>query len=366
MLADYFHIPPAERDAFLSFARGRTDDDQGPRTKDQRIREFRPSSFVSDRPSNHNPQPAPSPPTAHPNNLPVQLTSFVGRAVELPRIRDLMLTSEVRLLTLTGPPGTGKTRLALQVAAELLEEFTDGVFFVNLAPITDPSLAISEIAQTLGVGESRGKSLLEGVRAYLGDRRVLLVLDNFEQVVEAALMVGELLRAAPGLKVMVTSRVPLHIRGEKEFSVPPLHVPDLQHLPSLERLGWYEAVRLFTERATDVSADFELTTDNASAVAHICAQPGRAASCYRAGSHSRKGPLSASHSEQIGEQAGAAHRRGQGPARLASRRCARPSSGVTTFSPTRRRSSSAAWRFSRAGVCSRQSRRCATPGAICR
>jgi predicted ATPase len=183
-----------------------------------------------------------------------------------------MLTSEVRLLTLTGPPGTGKTRLALQAAAQLLRDrdFEDGVFFVNLAPITDPTLVISEIAQTLGVGESAGKSMLEGLEAYLKARQLLLVLDNFEQVAEAAPVVAELLMTAPGVKLLVSSRVPLHVRGEKEVAVSPLHLPDLQHLPPAASLSRYEAVRLFTERATDVNADFELSEDSAYAVAHVC------------------------------------------------------------------------------------------------
>jgi predicted ATPase/transcriptional regulator with XRE-family HTH domain len=276
VLADFFHIPTAEREAFLHFARGHQDERQ--KTKDEGMVNLDPSpSGVGHLPI-HNLHIETRTVTGrqakveHPNNLPIQLTSFVGRAIELPRIRDLMLTAEVRLLTLTGPPGTGKTRLALHVAAELLREFEDGVFFINLAPITDPDVVISEIAQTLGVSETWSKSLLEGVKTYLGDKRIVLVLDNFEQVVEAAPVVGELLTRAPGVKVMVSSRVPLHIRGEKEFVVPPLHLPDLQYLPPLERLGRYEAIQLFLERATDVGTDFELMEDNASAVAHICAR----------------------------------------------------------------------------------------------
>jgi predicted ATPase/transcriptional regulator with XRE-family HTH domain len=264
-LAECLNIPAGQQDEFVRFARESAGafDTTG-------LGGISASAAVSASVPSPNGYPTPAPTEGNPTNLPMQLTSFVGRTAEVPRVRDLMLTSEVRLLTLTGPPGTGKTRLALQVAAHLLNDLRDGVFFVNLAPITDPDLVISQIAQTLGVGESTGKSMLDGVKAYLGGKQVLMVLDNFEQVVEAAPVVGELLMTAPNLKVMATSRVPLHIRGEREFAVSPLQLPDLQHLPPLERLGWYEAVRLFVERATDVNADFELTEDNASAIAHIC------------------------------------------------------------------------------------------------
>jgi predicted ATPase/transcriptional regulator with XRE-family HTH domain len=252
LLAGYFDIPDGERAAFLQFARGLAGEWDHP-------------------PAAAGPQTGPGT-LSHPNNLPVQLTSFVGRDIELPRIRDLMLTADVRLLTLTGPPGTGKTRLALQAAAELLPYFDDGVFFVNLAPISDASLVISEIAQNLGVSSSGARSLFEAVEGYLRDRRLLLVLDNFEQVAVAAPPVAELLMRAPRVKVLATSRVPLHVRGEKEFAVPPLQLPDTEHLPPLDQLGRYEAVRLFVQRAADVNAGFEMTGDNASTVAQICAR----------------------------------------------------------------------------------------------
>ena len=151
------------------------------------------------------------------------------------------------------------------------------MFFINLAHIEDPSLVILEIVQTLDLRartslRTMGLSPLEAVKEFLKDKRLLLILDNFEHVVEAAPVAGELLSAAPGVKVMVTSRVPLHIRGEKEFTVPPLQLPDIEHLPPLDRLGRYEAVRLFLERAVDVNDSFELTGDNATAVAQICTQ----------------------------------------------------------------------------------------------
>jgi predicted ATPase/class 3 adenylate cyclase len=204
------------------------------------------------------------------HNLPLQPTPLIGREKEVHEVTERLRRSEVRLLTLTGPGGTGKTRLALQAAAELVEEFEDGVFFVNLAPLTDPELVPSSIAQVLGVRETGGRSLPERLHEHLRERRMLLVLDNFEQVVEAAPVVTALLAAAPRLKVLVTSRTALHLRGEKGYVVPPLSLPDPKQLPPLERLGQYEAVRLFIERALDVRGDFAVTDENAPAVAEIC------------------------------------------------------------------------------------------------
>ena len=219
--------------------------------------------------------PAGSPPLrtleSRPNNLPMQPTLLVGREREVGEVRGRILAPEVRLLTLTGPGGTGKTRLALQAAADLLEEFEDGVFFVALATISDPTLVVPTVAQALGVRESGDRPLTEGVRDYLKDKRLLLVLDNFEQVLEAAPMSGELL-SAPQVKVLATSRIPLGVYGEHEYTVPPLSVPDTKRLPGLEALSHYEAVRLFIERATAAKADFAVTSENAPAVAEICAR----------------------------------------------------------------------------------------------
>jgi predicted ATPase len=207
---------------------------------------------------------------SRPNNLPLQPTPFIGREKELATIADLLCNEDVRLVTLFGPGGSGKTRLSLQVAAEMIDRFKDGVFFVSLAPISDPALVPSEIAQTLGISEARERSLLESLKDYVRDKHLLLVLDNFEQVVVAGLLVSQLLQAAPGLKMLVTSRAILHLRGEKDFPVPPLQMPDPRHLPSLEQLSQYEAVRLFIERARDARPDFEVTNENAPAVAEIC------------------------------------------------------------------------------------------------
>lgn len=205
-----------------------------------------------------------------PTNLPLQLTPFIGRDREVAAVRERLLQPEVRLLTLTGPGGTGKTRLALQVAADLLDAFRDGVWFVNLAPISDPALVTPTIASTLDVTEVAGQVLLETLKAFLRNKQLLLVLDNFEQVLPAAPVVTDLVVTAPGLTVLVTSRTLLGLYGEHNVAVPPLKVPDRTHLPPLERLGQYEAVRLFTERAQAAKAGFTITNENAPAVAEIC------------------------------------------------------------------------------------------------
>jgi predicted ATPase len=205
-----------------------------------------------------------------PHNLPAQLTPLVGREQELATLRRKLQRAENRLVTLTGPGGTGKTRLALQAAADLLEEFADGAFFVDLAPLRDPALVISSIAQVLGVRESGGMPLIESVKGYLREKQLLLVLDNFEQVLAAATVVTELLEAAPRLKALATSRALLRLRGEQEYPVPPLPVPDPKHLPPLAALSQYAAVELFIQRAVSARPDFAVTNENAPAVAEIC------------------------------------------------------------------------------------------------
>jgi predicted ATPase/class 3 adenylate cyclase len=209
-----------------------------------------------------------------PNNLPRQTTAFIGREKEVGNVCVMLRRADVALITLTGPGGTGKTRLSMQVGAELLDEFPDGVWFVELAALTDHNLVISTIAQTLGVTEAAGRPLIENLKDYLREKQTLLIMDNFEQVVGAAKQVGELLATCPALKMIATSRIPLRIRAEKEYAVPPLGLPPARagHAPPLrlELLTQYEAVRLFIERATDVKADFEVTNENAPAVAEIC------------------------------------------------------------------------------------------------
>ncbi len=202
------------------------------------------------------------------NNLPLQLTSFIGREREIAEVSRLLST--FRLLTLTGAGGSGKTRLALQTVSQLLGEYPDGVLFVNLAPITDHNLVVTKIAQTLGVKEAAGQPLIDTVKAYLEGKEILLLLDNFEQVLGAAMVVMDLLLAAPFLKVIVTSREPLHLQGEQQFLVPPLSLPDPSHTVDSIALSRYEAVMLFVQRAQAAKADFELTYDSAPLVAEIC------------------------------------------------------------------------------------------------
>lgn len=207
---------------------------------------------------------------SHPNNLPSQLTSLIGRKVELAEIESLMRQSHLRLLTLTGSGGTGKTRLALQVAADLLQDFADGVFFVALAPISDPDLGVSAIAQTLGVKEASDMPLVGGLKRYLRDKEMLLLLDNFEQILAAAPLVTELLAACHQLKVLVTSRAVLHLHGEYEFSVQPLALPDPASSQSAEALLQYASIALFIQRARAVKPDFEIKNGTAQIVADIC------------------------------------------------------------------------------------------------
>ncbi len=205
---------------------------------------------------------------SYPTNLPVQLTSFIGRERESAEVKRLLETT--RLLTLTGPPGTGKSRLGLQVAAELLNQVEDGAYFVELAPISDPGLLASTIAQVFGVRETAGQTLLQTLKNYLREKHLLLLLDNFEQIIDAAPLVGELLSASPSLKVLVTSREPLRVYGEQEYAVPPLTLPDPECIESLPDLSKCEAVELFIQRARAVKPDFALTEEDAPAVIEIC------------------------------------------------------------------------------------------------
>ncbi len=206
------------------------------------------------------------------NNLPSQPTALIGREQEAATVQHLLQREEVRLLTLTGPGGSGKTRLGLQVAAELSDGFADGVYFVNLAPLSDPEFVVPTIAQALALKATGSQPFLDLLKASLREKQLLLLLDNFEQVVSAAIQVAELLDSCPELKVVVTSRMALHLRGEQEFTVSPLAVPDPHHLPDLVTLSQYEAVALFILRAQSLKPDFHMNHANAPTIAEICAR----------------------------------------------------------------------------------------------
>jgi predicted ATPase/serine/threonine protein kinase len=218
-------------------------------------------------------QPFPERGEGHASNLPVQRTAFIGREIEVAAAKGLLLRKDVRLVTVTGPGGIGKTRLALQVAGECSDRFPGGVYLVPLGAVSGAELIPSVIAQTLGVREAAGQPLVETLKEHLRNSArgaSLLVLDNFEHLITAAPFVSELLAAIPELKVLATSRAALHVYGEHEFPVPPLAFPDPHALPPLEALAHYPAVALLIQRARAVKPDFVLTAENAAAVAEIC------------------------------------------------------------------------------------------------
>ena len=204
-----------------------------------------------------------------PNNLPTQLTSFVGREADV--IEATRLLGSTRLLTLTGPGGIGKTRLSLQVAADAVQMFPDGVYFVPLSAVTDPDLIPSVIAQSIGLSVSGNRRPIDVLLEHLRGKRLLLVLDNFEQLMPAgAPVVSGILRDSADVKAIVSSRAVLHVYGEQELPVQPLRVPDVKALPSLAALSQYEGVKLFIERAVASKHDFAVTNENAPAIAGIC------------------------------------------------------------------------------------------------
>jgi predicted ATPase/DNA-binding XRE family transcriptional regulator len=203
-------------------------------------------------------------------SFPVQPTTFIGRQREVKEIKILLAREEVRLLTLTGPGGVGKSRLALRIAEEVAPHFSDGAVFVSLASLADPGLVPATIAGALGVMERGEQSILDAVLECLRPKRVLMVLDNFEHLLDGAPVILELLAASRDLTVLVTSQAVLRLSGEHDYPVPPLPVPDPKHLPDLETLSQYEGVTLFSERARAVMPTFALTSENASAVVEIC------------------------------------------------------------------------------------------------
>jgi len=248
-LVDYLEIPPEERADFIRLARAPV------------------NTLETLRPADDSPLPL-QPPAS--SNLPAPVTALIGRTMEVASIGALLRRPDVRLLTLTGPGGVGKTRLAVQIARDLADDFPEGIAFVALAPTDDPEWVVTAIAQALRVRPGKGQVLIESIKSMLHSKRLLLLLDNFEHVLAAAPLIGDLLNSAPQFKVLVTSRAVLHLYGEHEFVVPPLAVPDLKHLPPSAELLRYDAVRIFLERAQAVSADFALTYANARAVAEIC------------------------------------------------------------------------------------------------
>ncbi|HXF60906.1 MAG TPA: tetratricopeptide repeat protein, partial [Caldilineaceae bacterium] len=239
LLAHHLAIGEAERPLFVAMARG---------------------------------QAAPDPVAPGPSHLPAPLTSFVGRSSEVSALVAALTSEDVRLLTLVGAPGVGKTRLAVRAAGELRPYFPDGVWFVPLATLEDPRLATLTIAHTLGVADNRPASLLDQLTHLLRDRRLLLVLDNFEQLLDAAADLVHLLTACAGLKIMVTSRTPLDVYGEHRFIVSPLPTPPPAEWPSPQRVAAYPAVQLFLARVRAHDADFQLDEENCALIAEVCAR----------------------------------------------------------------------------------------------
>ncbi len=205
------------------------------------------------------------------HNLPAESTPLIGREKELKKTTELLQCEDIHLVTLTGPGGTGKTGLALKTARNLTEHFKDGVFFVDLSPYREPESVLASIANTIGLRETGSRPIIDELKSKLQKKKFLLLLDNFEQVMNTASKIGELILSCPLLKLLITSREALHLRGEHIFPVPPLRLPKNNFKEqSAEQLAQFEAVQLFIDRAVAVKPDFEVTNENASDVAEIC------------------------------------------------------------------------------------------------
>jgi predicted ATPase/transcriptional regulator with XRE-family HTH domain len=248
-LADCLKVAADERAALITLARA--------------------EPYLNPAPAQASGRPLPAP-HRPPSNLPAPLTRLIGRKQDLAAARNALMRGETRLLTLVGPPGIGKTRLSTEVARDMHDAFVDGAYFVALAPLGEPALVLATIAQMLGVKETAGQPLLDQLKVALQAKRLLIVLDNFEHLLDAAPPLVELLEACPGLKALVTSRAALHVRGERLYTVPPLLLPDLTQLSATVLLARNPAVALFVERAQALLPEFRLTEQNAAAVAAIC------------------------------------------------------------------------------------------------
>ncbi len=246
LLAQQLGVSEAERPDFVRFARSRDNNAQAGSRAPWRASRFQFS------------------------NLPVPPTPLFGRHEEIAAIHGKLLHEQARLLTLLGPPGIGKTRLAIEAASRMADEFDDGVFFVSLAAVTEPEQVVASIAQVLAVKETGESSLLQQVAQRLVDKRILLLLDNLEQVVAAAPLVAELLATCPWLQILATSRVPLHIRAERQFHVRPLGLPPIGLSFDPQRVLDYPAAALFLDRAQAVEPEFSANDENAALIAQVC------------------------------------------------------------------------------------------------